>query len=317
MMRILIVGATSMIGATLAERLLHQEHQAIAVIRPKSSKRQKIKKLPMTESILCSMEDYGTLSERIKGKVDAAVLLAWNGIRGQARMDAAIQQQNETCYAQLLPELEKLGCHTIMTAGSQAEYGPWYSEQAQSEEAPTCPNTEYGKSKLRFYHMAHAFCQGRGIRLIEPRLFSVYGPNDDENTLVMSLLRLMLKNEPCHMTACVQMWDYVYIDDVVTGLVKLLTEDHPGGVYNFGSGDCRPLKEYVEEIYRITGSRSALHYGAVPYPVTGMVNIHPNVSKLRSTGWTPAVTFAEGIRQILKEKDKRSSYNTDGDERKI
>lgn len=43
MMRILIVGATSMIGATLAERLLHQEHQAIAVIRPKSSKRQKIK----------------------------------------------------------------------------------------------------------------------------------------------------------------------------------------------------------------------------------------------------------------------------------
>ena len=96
------------------------------------------------------MEDYGTLSERIKGKVDAAVLLAWNGIRGQARMDAAIQQQNETCYAQLLPELEKLGCHTIMTAGSQAEYGPWYSEQAQSEEAPTCPNTEYGKKTGTF-----------------------------------------------------------------------------------------------------------------------------------------------------------------------
>ena len=232
-------------------------------------------------------------------------------------MDAAIQQQNEVCNASLLPELAKLGCHMIMTAGSQAEYGPLYSEQAQSEEAPTCPNTEYGKSKLRFYHMAHAFCQGQGIRLIEPRIFSVYGPNDDENTLIMSLLRLMLRNEPCHMTACVQMWDYVFIDDVVTGLVKLLTEDHPGGVYNFGSGDCRPLKEYVEEIYRITGgSRSALHYGAVPYPVTGMVNIHPNVSKLRSTGWTPAVTFAEGIRQILKEKDKRSSYNTDGDERK-
>ena len=146
-MRILIVGATSMIGAALTERLLNNEHQVIAVMRSQSSKRQKIEKLPMTESILCSMEDYGTLSERIKGKVDAAVLLAWSGIRGQARMDATIQQQNETCYAQLLPELEKLGCHTIMTAGSQAEYGPWYSEQAQSEEAPTCPNTEYGKSK--------------------------------------------------------------------------------------------------------------------------------------------------------------------------
>lgn len=313
----LITGATSMIGSALIERLAHDGHRVIALARTNAAKTLRIRQLPFVEIVHCDMASYGNLSRLISDSVDAAVLMAWNGTRGKDRMDAAIQQQNETCYAQLLPELEKLGCHTIMTAGSQAEYGPWYSEQAQSEEAPTCPNTEYGKSKLRFYHMAHAFCQGRGIRLIEPRLFSVYGPNDDENTLIMSLLRLMLKNEPCHMTACVQMWDYVYIDDVVTGLVKLLTEDHPGGVYNFGSGDCRPLKEYVEEIYRITGSRSALHYGAVPYPVTGMVNIHPNVSKLRSTGWTPAVTFAEGIRQILKEKDKWSSYNTDGDERKI
>lgn len=316
-MRMLITGATSMIGSALIERLAHDGHRVIALARTNAAKTLRIRQLPFVEIVHCDMASYGNLSRLISDSVDAAVLMAWNGTRGKDRMDAAIQQQNETCYAQLLPELEKLGCHTIMTAGSQAEYGPWYSEQAQSEEAPTCPNTEYGKSKLRFYHMAHAFCQGRGIRLIEPRLFSVYGPNDDENTLIMSLLRLMLKNEPCHMTACVQMWDYVYIDDVVTGLVKLLTEDHPGGVYNFGSGDCRPLKEYVEEIYRITGSRSALHYGAVPYPVTGMVNIHPNVSKLRSTGWTPAVTFAEGIRQILKEKDKWSSYNTDGDERKI
>ena len=306
-MKILIVGATSMIGAALTERLLNNEHQVIAVMRPQSSKRQELEKLPIIKSVFCNMEDYGTLSERIDGKVDAAVLLAWSGIRGQARMDAAIQRQNEVYNTSLLPQLCKLGCQTIMTAGSQAEYGPWSSEQAQSEDSPTCPNTEYGKSKLRFYHTAHAFCQSQGISLIEPRIFSAYGPNDNENTLIMSLMRLMLKNEPCSMTSCVQMWDYVYIDDVVTGLVKLLTEDHPEGVYNFGSGDCRPLKEYVEEMYRITGSSSVLHYGAVPYPATGIVNIHPDISKLRSIGWTPAVTFAEGFQRIIKEKEKRSN----------
>lgn len=303
-MKILIVGATSMIGAALTERLLNNEHQVIAVMRPQSSKRQELEKLPIIKSVFCNMEDYGTLSERINGNVDAAVLLAWNGIRGQARMNAVLQRQNEVCNTGLLLQLCKLGCQTIMTAGSQAEYGPWYNEQAQSEEAPTRPNTEYGKSKLRFYHIAHTFCRGQSIRLIEPRIFSVYGPNDNESTLIMSLLRLMLRNEPCHMTACIQMWDYVYIDDVVTGLVKLLTEDHPGGVYNFGSGDCRPLKEYVEEMYRITGSTSMLYYGAVPYPATGMVNIHPDISKLRSIGWTPTVTFAEGIQRIIKEKDR-------------
>lgn len=39
-MKILIVGATSMIGAALTERLLNNEHQVIAVMRPQSSKRQ-------------------------------------------------------------------------------------------------------------------------------------------------------------------------------------------------------------------------------------------------------------------------------------
>ena len=303
-MRILVTGATSMIGSALIKSLAQNGHRVIAVARTNAAKAQSIRQLPFVKIVCCDMESYGNLSALISDSVDAAVLMAWNGTRGKDRMDVAIQQQNEACYTRLLPELEKLGCHTIMTAGSQAEYGPWYSGQAQPEEAPTCPNTEYGKSKLRFYHMAHAFCQGRGIRLIEPRIFSVYGPNDNESTLIMSLLRLMLRNEPCHMTACIQMWDYVYIDDVVTGLVKLLTEDHPGGVYNFGSGDCRPLKEYVEEMYRITGSTSMLYYGAVPYPATGMVNIHPDISKLRSIGWTPTVTFAEGIQRIIKEKDR-------------
>ena len=82
-------------------------------------------------------------------------------------------------------------------------------------------------------------------------------------------------------------------------LVKLLTEDHPGGVYNFGSGDCRPLKAYVEEMYHVTESESELRYGAVPYPPTGMVSIHPSVDKLLATGWRPQVSFEHGIRKIM------------------
>lgn len=104
------------------------------------------------------------------------------------------------------------------------------------------------------------------------------------------------------LTECVQMWDYLYIDDAVAGLTKLLTENHPGGIYNLGSGDCRPLRDYVEEMYRITGSHSALQYGAIPYPDTGAVNIHPDVSKMRSIGWTPSVSFEQGLRMIMRQK---------------
>ena len=225
----------------MAKQLIRDGHQVIAVMRLGAIRRQELENLPGMEVVYLSMEEYNILSKRVKGKVDAAVLLAWNGIRGVARADAIIQHENEICNARLLQQLAQLGCHTIMTAGSQAEYGPWKEEAAQTEDTLPAPNTEYGKSKLRFYHTALDFCSKRGIRLIEPRIFSIYGPDDNENTLIMSLLRAMQKNEPCMLTECVQMWDYLYIDDAVAGLTKLLTENHPGGIYNLGSGDCRPL----------------------------------------------------------------------------
>ena len=286
----------------MAKQFIHDGHQVIAVMRLGATRRQKLENLPGMETVYLSMEEYNILSKRVKGKVDAAVLLAWNGIRGVARADAIIQHENEICNARLLPQLAQLGCHTIMTAGSQAEYGPWKGEIAQTEDTLPAPNTEYGKSKLRFYRTALDFCDKRGIRLIEPRIFSIYGPDDNENTLIMSLLRAMLKNEPCMLTKCVQMWDYLYIDDAVAGLAKLLMENHPGGIYNLGSGDCRPLRDYVEEMYRVTGSHSTLQYGAIPYPDTGAVNIHPDVSKMRSIGWAPSVSFAQGLRMIMREK---------------
>ena len=38
-------------------------------------------------------------------------------------------------------------------------------------------------------------------------------------------------------------------------------------------------------------SSSVLNYGAIPYPSTGMVNVNPDIEKLKSIGWKPEVTF--------------------------
>lgn len=53
---------------------------------------------------------------------------------------------------------------------------------------------------------------------------------------------------------------------------------------------------------QVTQSKSELHYGAVPYPKTGIVNVNPDVHKLMAMGWKPKVNFSEGINRILEEK---------------
>ena len=297
-MRIVISGATSMIGAALANKLLDNNHEVIAVVRPNSKKIEALNKSQNLSIVECNMEDYAELNSLIQGKVDVAVSTAWNGTRGADRNNRELQEENYKNSVSFLNVMLSKGCQKVLTAGSQAEYGLWTRKEKLKEDVIPNPNTEYGKYKLKFYEYAKDYCKANSCMLIEPRFFSLYGPKDYEGTLVISTLKKMLENKPCELTECIQLWDFLYIDDAIAGLVKLIENDVSEGVYNFGSGYSAPLKEFITEMKEITNSDSELHYGAIPYPATGIVNVNPDVHKLINCGWTPKVSFVDGIKDI-------------------
>ena len=216
-------------------------------------------------------------------------------------MDKARQEKNLEDSLAGIRSVLNVGCGRIVLAGSQAEYGP-HAEQI-TEKTQCRPNTEYGKYKLALYERTVELCQTTDTLVKEPRFFSLYGPGDDSRTMIMSILDKMQRNEPCPLTLGIQMWDFLHIKDAVEGIARLCEADCADGVYNFGSGDVRRLRSYIEEMAVITGTKSELQFGAVPYPETGMVSIWPDISKLkRELRWEPCVTFQEGIRSILDDR---------------
>ncbi len=297
-MRIVISGATSMIGAALANKLLENSHEVVAVVRPNTKKTETLINSSNLSIVECDMEDYADLDSLIQGKVDVAFSTAWNGTRGADRNNREFQEENYNNSVSFLKAMLLKGCHKFLTAGSQAEYGLWTKKEKLKEEVTPTPNTEYGKYKLKFYEYAKDYCKAKGCMLIEPRFFSLYGPKDYEGTLVISTIKKMLENKSCELTECIQFWDFLYIDDAIDGLVKLIENDVSEGVYNFGSGYSVPLKEFITEMKKITNSNSELKYGAIPYPSTGIVNVNPDVNKLINCGWAPKVSFTDGIKAI-------------------
>lgn len=292
-MKVVITGANSFIGTYLAKRAGELGWESVLVLRSE----QRIPKTKNCKLIVLPMEAYDRLGD-LAGPCDCFVHLAWNGTRGQARMDIA-QRQNVEYSLRGVRSMLSAGCKRIVSAGSQAEYGP-HKEQI-TEDSICRPNTEYGRAKLAFYEAIACICTENNISYKEPRFFSLYGPGDFSGTMILSILRDMLANRPCRLSECRQMWDYLYIDDAIEGLIRLCKEPCPDGVYNFGSGDTRPLRGFVEEMARLTQTSSKLLYGALPYPATGMVSIWPDVSKLkRELHWEPKVPFAEGIQTILE-----------------
>ena len=299
-MRVLVSGATSFIGLPLSQKLLEDGHEVIALIRKNSPKKSLLPINNRIKTIELDMEEYEDINTHLATVIDVVFALSWDGTRGADRNNDSLQKKSHEQNMTLLKQAESLNCKKFITAGSQAEYGPWFQVRKETEMDIPHPNTEYGKYKLKFFEDASLFCRNHQIILMEPRFFSLYGPGDYAGTLIMSMLENMKNHLPCDLTECKQIWDFLYIDDAIRGLVCLMGKGE-SGIYNFGSGESAPLFEYVETMYRLTQSKSQLRYGAVPYPKTGMVNTNPEVSKLKALGWKPEVRFEDGIQRILSQ----------------
>lgn len=298
-MNIVITGATSFIGTGIIKRLAEENHKIWAVIRPMSVNRNKIPIHENVHIIELDMQRIVELEAYVPKPVDVFFHLAWEGVRAPYRDDPQIQNANYNAAMKAIRVCDKLGCKKFVCSGSQAEYGKMCGEI--TEDYPCNPNTEYGKAKYKACCDLKEYAEKHQMKFIWGRIFSIYGPGDYKESLIMSCLDKMQKNETILLTECIQEWDYLYIDEVVEIFTQFATGEYESGVYNVASGEHRGLKEYVEIMKQATGSESRLIYGGIPYPDSGMVSFVPIISKLQNViHWKSEIAFEEGINRILK-----------------
>lgn len=299
MKRIVVTGATSMIGVALIEECLRHDIEIYAVVRSSSGKAGR---LPFSDKIHltdCSLEDLSDLPGRIPGGCDTFYHIAW-GNTGEARNKSTELQSRNIIYTlQAVRAAAELGCRRFIGAGSQAEYGPMDVEKI-SPDSPVNPSTPYGASKLAAGHLAGMLCRELGMECIWPRIFSVYGKYEKETTMVASGLRKMLAGEPTEFTPAMQRWDYLYSRDAGRAFYLIGEKGKGGSVYCVGSGQARPLKEYIEEMAALTGAGKP-GIGAKPYPPGAVMNLCADIGTLTGdTGFIPEYTFEQGIRETIE-----------------
>lgn len=297
MKTILVTGATSFIGRHLVERLLNDGYQVYASTRSISLNKCDF---PINKNLIVIELDMNDLTcvqfENLE--IDACFHLAWSGTRGTERNNTCVQSKNYKQSMQLLKILNNVGCKTVIGAGSQAEYG--ICETIITEENECSPNSAYGKYKLLTYTHGNDFAEEVGMRFIWPRFFSLYGPDDNPNTLIISLVDKLLRNNDIDLTNCEQLWNFLYIDDAIDGLIKLLESDTISGVFNFAGNETKTLRLFIEEVAEMIESKSALNFGAIPYAPTGVVGFSPSVTKLMNdANWAPKTTFKNGIMSVI------------------
>ncbi len=307
-MKAVLTGATGSVGMALIAELIKREIPALVLCRAESPRSADIPNHPLITKVNCPLSEMADFSLPEGETYDVFFHFAWEGTTGASRNDMVLQNRNVAYTLDAVSLAKRLGCHTFIGAGSQAEYGRVEGKLRPS--TPAFPENGYGMAKLCAGQMSRVLCEQMGMRHIWARILSVYGPHDTATSMVMSTVDKLKRGEKPSFTPGEQIWDYMYSGDAACAFVAMAEKGKHGAIYCLGSGDPRPLKDYIMTIGQVAAPGAPLGLGEVPYAPKQVMHLCADITALtEDTGFVPSVPFEEGIRRTVVWYDSRSQKN--------
>lgn len=305
MKRVIVTGATSMIGVALMEAALadNEVEHIYAVIHPGTKKAGRIPKDPRICVVDCDLCEYEALPELIPHTCDVFYHLAWPRTATYLESFEDICQKAGNIRAVLtaVKAAKELGCSKFVGAGSQAEYGTAHSGKL-APDTPCEPVRADGVLKYAAGKLARIQAEAYGMSCVWIRIFSVYGRYDRPNSMVSATIRRLHYKEHCSFTPSQQLWDYLNVEDMGRAFYFAGKFATGSKVYCVGSGEERPLREFIETIRDVVDPMAELGIGELLYPANPVMWLCADISDFqRDTGWEPKIRFEKGI-QILYEQ---------------
>ncbi|MGP0587782.1 NAD-dependent epimerase/dehydratase family protein [Paenibacillus timonensis] len=291
MKKAILTGGTGFLGFGLLSELVARGVFVYVIVRKNSKRLQRLQGIEGIKVIELNMEDISELASYVDG-ADAFYHLAWEG----GRNDYSAQVNNIQSTIDAMQVAGQIGVKQFVVTGSQAEYGICNDEIHES--TPTNPSTAYGACKLATYQILKTLAQQIKISLTWVRVFSVYGPGDNPNTLISYLFKCFKEGQTPQLTCGHQNWDFLYLEDAARALY-LLGEKEKEGLFNLASGISRQLKEFVIEVRNLISQNSDLHFDE--QKEEQVVQLKVNIAKIKeATEWKPQINFSEGIISLLE-----------------
>lgn len=298
MKKAIVTGATGFIGKFLVRELLKQNVEVIAIVRPNS---KNMDTLPDNVRIVeCPLKEIRKIPGFIPDRdIDAVFHIAWQGVSDSDARNQDVQLQNLVSTLDLIDAMHEMTIGTILGCGSMHE-AEGLIEMSQDKVVNNL-GFFYKSAKTSAHWMGKAKAGNYGIRFFWP-LINTYGEEEKSARLVNTIIRKIYRNESPALSAGEQYYDFVHVCDVAHALYLIAEKGVDGNNYTIGSGDAKPLKEFLKVVGKvaneINGSDIPLGFGKITSNVISLPKETFDVEKLRrDTGFEMSIPFEEGIRR--------------------
>ena len=295
----LVTGSSGFIGTALVKELIKRGIEVIAVDKNPSL-------IKGCKSVVLDITKDNVLDKYLCNDTVIFHLASKASVPGS--VEEPVVDFHNTLYGmfQILESAKKNDCRVVFP--STASIFDVGSKLPISEKSYIKPSSPYGAAKIsgEAYCFAYNRCYGLDVRIA--RMFSVYGEGM-ERFAIHDIVRKIQNNnnEITILGDGEQIRDYLYIDDVVEGLITIATNGKSGEDYNLASGYGVRLLDLAKNIASIMG------FPNINIKLTGksfpgdVPKWYGNITKINNIGFNQKIPLQNGLIQTinwLKDKEK-------------
>ena len=290
---VIVTGANGFIGKTLVNALLEKGYHVVALdIRFDDV-------LANDDRVTCvnvMNREVAVLAEEIPHQEYRCFFhLAWAGTSGPARADYVVQLNNVKLACDYIKLCSEIGCKRVVYASSINEMETY--EYLQSDNIEPAGGYIYGTGKLAAHLMGETVAKLNGIEFIPVIITNIYGVGEKSARMIYTSINKLVHKEHRSFTAGYQTYDFIYITDAINSIIAVAEKGKAFNRYYIGSGEPKPLREFLLEMRDIVAPEAELGLGDIPFKGVDISYDQFDLKKVeRDTGYRNQISFAEGIR---------------------
>jgi len=307
-MRILVTGGAGFIGSHFVEKCLHLGHSVAVLDDFNDFYDPRIKRaniagfaadLPVYETDIRDGE--ATLRVIKEGRFDTIVHLAARaGVRPSIKEPKLYIDTNITGTWHLLEAARQLNIPRFICASSSSVYGVLKTAPFREDMCLNQTISPYAATKLASEQLCSNYAHLYGLRTINLRFFTVYGPRQRPDLAIHAFTRSITEGKPIKKFGDGSTRrDYTYIDDIVQGMLACLT--YKGtlcDVFNLGESQTTTLNELIAAIEHALGKAAMIEQ--LPEQPGDVPLTYAEIGKARTLlGYNPQTKIDEGIPKFV------------------